>query len=284
MNAILETRGLTKTYKTFELKDINISLPYGSIMGFIGENGAGKSTTIKAILDVVQKDAGTITLFGQQPANSRELAELKQRIGVVYDECCFSGILKVGDVSTFMKHIYRNWSCDVYSEWLRRFKLDPAQKISELSRGMRMKTSLAAALSHGAELLILDEPTGGLDPIVRDEILDVFLEFVQDENHAIFVSSHITSDLEKIADYITFIHNGRIVMSDEKDAMLERYGMLKCEENMLRELDRSAVAGIRRNRFGVEALVERSAVPSGFELEKVTLEDIMLYTIKGEEF
>lgn len=282
MSNILEVCGLHKHYDRFELRDVSIALPYGTIMGFIGENGAGKSTTIKLILDVVHRDGGTVRLFGTDISDPKTFAALRQRIGIVYDDCCFPEQLQLGSLSTIMRRIYSAWDCNAFDNWLSRFSLDRAQTIAQLSRGMKMKLSLAVALSHNAELLILDEPTGGLDPVVRDELLDIFLEFVQDETHSVFVSSHITTDLEKIADYITFIHNGEILLSDEKDLMLERFGILKCDNDTLCALEPSAIRGVRSNQFGAAALVERSAVPKGFELEAATLEDIMLYTIKNE--
>ncbi len=276
---ILEVSGLCKSYPGFALNNVSFSLPYGRIMGFIGENGAGKSTTIKLLLGIIGRDSGSVKLFGQE-LSENELS-IKQRVGVVFDECRFHLTLTPNDVGRFMKHIYSAWDEREYKRNLERFGLQEKKTIKDMSRGMKMKLSLAAALSHNAELLILDEPSGGLDPVVRDELLDVYLDFIGDERHSIFVSSHITTDLEKVADYITFINKGSVFLSEEKDTLLEKYCVLKCSQTELEALPQAAILGHRSGRFGAEALIERSVVPKDAVIDKASLEDIMLFSIKG---
>lgn len=279
MNA-LELSHVGKRLGEFELKDVSLTLPDGCIMGLIGENGAGKSTTIKTVLGLMRMDSGEIRILGKPVA---ELDAVKEQIGVVMDECCFHEVLTATDVSAVLKNVYRAWDAAQFAALCQKFALPARQKIKEYSRGMKMKLSIAVALSHGARLLILDEATSGLDPVVRDEVLDIFLEFIQDEGHSVLISSHIISDLEKICDYITFIHKGKILMSEPKDELLERYGILKCTEAELVALDAAAVQAVRRSRFGVEALVLRNRVPRAFTLDRASMEDIMLFSIKEEK-
>jgi ABC-2 type transport system ATP-binding protein len=276
MDYALKLTGVSKRYADFWLKDVDIELPSGCIMGFVGENGAGKSTTIKLILDLIRRDGGDIRVLGQD----NRLPELKERIGVVLDESCFPENLSARDVNAILKNIYRAWSEKTFWEYIRRFSLPESKPVRDYSRGMRMKLAIAAALSHDAELLILDEATSGLDPIVRDEILDVFLEFIQDESHSIFMSSHIVSDLEKACDYIAFIHKGQIVFSRPKDELLEGYGLIKCSREDFAVIDIAAVVGSRKNSFGVEALVYREKIPHGHLVDRAGIEDIMLYHVR----
>jgi ABC-2 type transport system ATP-binding protein len=276
MDYALKLTGVSKRYADFWLKDVDIELPSGCIMGFVGENGAGKSTTIKLILDLIRRDGGDIRVLGQD----NRLPELKERIGVVLDESCFPENLSARDVNAILKNIYRAWSEKTFWEYIRRFSLPESKPVRDYSRGMRMKLAIAAALSHDAELLILDEATSGLDPIVRDEILDVFLEFIQDESHSIFMSSHIVSDLEKACDYIAFIHKGQIVFSRPKDELLEGYGLIKCSREDFAVIDKAAVVGSRKNSFGVEALVYREKIPHGHLVDRAGIEDIMLYHVR----
>lgn len=278
MEFALEIQGLTKKYDGFTLDNLSISLPGGCIMGFIGENGAGKSTTIKLILDLIFKDQGTISILGHSGGESDKL--LKENIGVVMDESYFPESLNAKQIDRIMKNIYKTWQSDVYSDWLKRFDLPLKKTIKDYSRGMKMKLAISVALSHDSKILILDEATSGLDPIVRDEILDVFLEFIQDESHSVFMSSHIISDLEKVCDYITFIHKGKLIFSEAKDTLLEQYVLVKCSKSDILSIPKEAVHGIRTNSFGVEALVERHAVPNNLVMDKVNIEDIMLYNIK----
>lgn len=279
---------LCKRYDGFALKDVSFKLPKGCIMGFIGENGAGKSTTIKLILDIINKDSGSVELLDgaftskKGRLNGATASRCLEDIGVVFDEGCFPEEMNAADISRAFSHIYRQWDTAQYDSLLNRLAVPKNKAFKEMSRGMKMKLSIAAAMSHNARLLIMDEATSGLDPLVRDGILDLFMEFIQDESRSIFLSSHIISDLEKICDYITFIHNGEIVLSEEKDVLLEKYALLKCSREQLSAIIPAAVAGLRRHSFGVEALVETAHVPAGLPLERVSLEEMMILMIKGE--
>ena len=278
MNA-LELQGLTKHYKDFTLGPLDLTLPGGTICGLIGENGAGKSTTIKLLLDLIKRDGGEIEVLGV-PAETFS-AERNAAIGVVMDECSIPDMFHVKQVDAVMRDIYANWDSETFFQLISRFGLPLKSKIKTYSRGMKMKLSIAVALSHNAQLLILDEATSGLDPVVRDEILEMFQEFMQDEAHAILMASHITSDLEKICDYITYIHQGHIELSMEKDRLLEEYGVFKGSEEQLKALPADAVLRVCRNSFGVEALVKRSGIRTDCQLEQPTLEGIMLFFNKG---
>ncbi len=278
MNYALKLEGVSKKYEGFSLDNVDITLPSGCIMGFIGENGAGKSTTIKLILDLIHRDSGTITILGQDNRNDSKM--LRENIGVVMDESCFPDNLTINDVNLIMKNIYRTWSETTFRSYTERFSL-PGKKITkDYSHGMRMKLAMAVALSHDSRLLILDEATSGLDPIVRDEILDVFLQFIQDESHSIFMSSHILSDLEKVCDYITFLHKGKIIFSEAKDDLMERYGILKCSPSEFETIDKSLVKGFRKSSFGIEALVLKKKIAGNYVMDKAGIEEIMLYHIK----
>ena len=281
MKNALEIRNLSKTYTDFTLDNINLTLPSGCIMGFVGENGAGKSTTIKLILDLIHRDGGEIAVLGEDHISQNK--EMKENIGVVMDECSFPDHLTVNDIETIMKCCYQTWDSRTFANYRNRFELPPKKAVKELSRGMKMKLSIAVALSHDSRLLIMDEATSGLDPVVRDEILDIFLEFIQDEGHSIFISSHIISDLEKICDYITLIHKGKIIFSEAKDDLLDRYAVIKCSEEEYQMLDRAAIIGMRKNRFGIEALALKKKIPSTVFKDAATIEDIMLYYVKGEK-
>ena len=278
MSNVLEIKNLTKYYDGFTLDNISFALPQGSIMGFIGENGAGKSTTIKLILNVIHRDRGEVKIFGRD--NLIYDSELKQSVGVVYDESNFPESMTPKNINVILRRIYRNWDQQAFFRYLDQFALPADKELKTFSRGMKMKLSIAVVLSHQAKLLILDEPTSGLDPVVRDEILDIFLDFIQNEEHSIFLSTHITSDIEKIADYIAFIHQGKIVFVAEKDELLNQYGVLKCGFDDFEKLDRRFVKGFRKNRFGVEALVEKQRF-KGHVIDAATIEDIMLFYIEG---
>lgn len=280
MENALEIRNLNKKYEDFYLDDINLSLPKGSIMGFVGENGAGKSTTIKLILNLIFRDHGKITIFGRD--NIEDEKEIKEEIGVVLDESSFPDSMIATDVNLVMKSIYQNWDENLFLNYLGKFNLPKNKEIKNYSRGMKMKLSIAVALSHKAKLLILDEATNGLDPVVRDEILDIFLEFIQNEEHSIFVSSHIISDIEKISDYITLIHNGRILLSESKDKLLYDYGILKCSHAEFEAIQKDRIIGHRKNQFGVEALVNRKDLTNKYIIDQASIEDIMLFYIRGE--
>jgi ABC-2 type transport system ATP-binding protein len=277
---VIEITGLNKRYDGFSLSDVNLSLPKGCIMGFIGENGAGKSTTIKLILNLIRRDSGMIKVFGKD--NLQNEKEIKEQVGIVFDESNFPETMRAPDVNSIMKRFYRNWEENTFRRYCDRFSLPSQKTIKDFSRGMKMKLSIAAAMSHRSRLLVLDEATSGLDPIMRDEILEIFLEFIQDEENSIFVSSHILSDIEKAADYITLIHKGRIVFTESKDELINNYGILKCGRDEFEGIDKSAVKGYRKNEFGVEALVLRDQLRGRHTLDHANIEDIMLLTIRGD--
>lgn len=279
MDNSVEIKNLSKSYKGFALKNIDMIIPKGTIMGFVGENGAGKSTTIKLILDLIKRDSGKILVFGKD--NIQNQSQWKEDVGVVLDECFFSETLNAKNINLIMKNMYKNWDEKQYFDYLKKFDIDLKKKIKEYSRGMKMKISIAAALSHKAKLLILDEATSGLDPMVRDEILDMLLEFIENEENSVLISSHIISDLEKISDYITIINKGEILLSQEKDLLLEEYGVLKCSKEEFADLDKSIIKGYRENKFGVEALVLKKQIKGDYFVDKAGIEDIMLYLIKG---
>ncbi|MFZ3071142.1 MAG: ABC transporter ATP-binding protein [Anaerolineaceae bacterium] len=278
MENILEVRNLVKKYPGFTLDNINIDLPQGVIMGFIGENGAGKTTTIKLILDLLFKDTGEIRIFGRE--NTSIDPSLKEQIGVVFDESNLPENLTVGEIEKIMTSLYKTWNSQVFSAYVTKLDLPMKKAVKDFSRGMKMKLSIAIALSHNPRLLILDEATSGLDPIVRDELLDVFWEFIQDESHSIFISSHIISDLEKVCDFIAFIHKGKMVFVESKETLREKYGILKCSLAELEEIKPGTVIGMRKNTFGVEALVYRDQVPGGMLVDNASIEEIMLYYTK----
>jgi len=279
MNA-LEIRDLCKSYKGFQLKNVNLTLPIGCIMGLVGENGAGKSTTIKLILNAIKRDSGIITILGK---DNREKFELtKEDIGVVLDEVGISECLTPKQVGQIMQNIYKNWDAQVFEQYLTKLKLPRDRKFKEFSKGMKMKLGIAVALSHNAKLLILDEATSGLDPVVRDEVLDIFSEFTRDENHAVLISSHIVSDLEKICDYIAFIHDGEMMLCEEKDFLKEQYGIIRCNEAVLERIPTSAVIGKKVSSYGVEAIVQRNEIPRGMEIAPVDLEQLFIFMVKGD--
>ena len=284
MTNSIEVRGLCKRYPEFQLEQVDLTLPGGAILGLIGENGAGKSTTIKCILNLIRRDAGEVRLLGRD--NGQDERVVKQDVGVVLDECFFHDELRAGDVARVLRPVYRNWDDALFTSYVKRFGLSEKKRVKEYSRGMKMKLSLAAALAHHPRLLILDEATSGLDPVVRDEILEEFLGFIQDEEHAILLSSHITSDLEKAADYIVYLHKGRVQVSGAKDELLERYGRLVCSAADLERVEKRWLQGLRRSQFGCEALVKdrtafRRAHP-GLTVDPVTLEEIMVLTSKED--
>lgn len=285
MQYAIEVEKLNKDYKSFQLKNISFQVPAGSIMGFIGENGAGKTTTIKEILNLISRDSGVIKIFGQD--NKINEKEIKEQIGVVFDESYFHDGLKIKDITGIMKHIYKNWDAKVFSQYIDKFKLPDDKVVKEFSRGMKMKLTIAVALSHGAKLLILDEATSGLDPVVRDEMLDIFLDFIQEENHTIFISSHITSDLEKIADYITFIHQGEIVFSKSKEDLMDNFGVIHCGQDIFNSVDKKYVTGYRKNQFGYEVLINNKKElmnrSQSLEIEKTSIEEIILFIARGEK-
>ena len=280
-NAI-EIRSLCKHYKGFSLDDLNLDLPYGCVLGLVGENGAGKSTTIRLIMDALERDGGTVSVLGADN-QSKEFLDLKEDIGVVLDETFVPEVINARQMGKIMAGTYKNWDQAVYDGWIRRFELPLDKKFKDYSRGMTMKLGIAAALSHNAKLLLLDEATGGLDPMVREELLEVFADFAAQDGHAVLLSSHIVSDLERICDYIAFLHKGRLVLCEEKDLLLDKYGILKCSKEQLANIPEEAVHGKRVGTYGVEALVEREFMPRDAVVDRASLEDIILYMVKGEQ-
>ena len=282
MSDLIEVSHLTRDYGAFKLDDVSLTVPGGSILGLIGENGAGKSTTLKCILGLVRPDGGTVRLLGGDPADR----DIREQVGVVFDESRFHEALTAAQVGKILPGLYRSWDKTLYSRYLDKFQLPAGRPLKDYSRGMKMKLAIAAALAHRPRVLILDEATSGLDPVVREEILDEFLDFIQDEDHAVLISSHITSDLEKVADYITYLHQGRVLIQGEKDALLEHYGRLACSAQELAGVDCSFVAARRSGQFGCEALIRNRAdfrrrYP-GLTVDPVTLDEIMVFTTKGE--
>lgn len=284
MNA-LEIKNISKTYKNFKLDDVSFVLPCGHIMGLIGENGAGKSTIINCILDIIEKDSGSISVLGQK--NDKNNVSLKENIGVVLDASEVYDNYTVKQVENIMKDVYKQWNHEVYDYYIQKFALPLNKMIKDFSRGMKMKMAITIALSHQPKLLILDEATSGLDPIMRDEILDVFMEFVQDENHAILLSSHISSDLEKIADYIAFIHEGKLILSTSKDELIYEYGLMKCRNDEFDMIDKEDIIRYRIKTYEVEILVkDREKMAKKYPnciVDPTKLDDIMMLYVKGEQ-
>jgi len=286
MEPILEIKGLRKNFDGFSLKGIDLTLEKGYILGFIGPNGAGKSTTIKLIMNLLKKDGGEIKIFGKDHIKYEQ--EIKNRIGFVYDENYFYEELSISEMKWIIAPLYKTWDEKVFQKYIKKFELPPNKKIKELSKGMKMKFSLLIALSHDADLLIMDEPTSGLDPLIRNELLELLSEIIQDENKAIFFSTHITSDLDKIADYVTLIHNGELVFSKAKDELLNNYGLVKGGKDILNGNTEEDFVGVKKNQYGFEALAkDKNQVKRKYRdkilIEKPTLEDIMLYYTRREK-
>ena len=281
MDYVLELKKVTKDYGDFKLDEVSFAVPRGCICGFIGQNGAGKTTTIKLILDIIKMSAGEIkVLSGDMQKDGKDL---KERIGVVFDEMGFHEFMTAKEINTMMKHIYQNWEEETFFNYLKRFSLPRKKRCGSFSRGMRMKLQIAVALSHGAELLVLDEPTSGLDPIVRNEILQIFQEFVMEENHTILLSSHITGDLERIADMVVFIDHGKIILAGDKNELLESHGMLKCKKEDLVRIDEEDIVSVRTGDFSTEVLVKDKELCrqkyADMVMEQTTLEEIMIFYV-----
>ena len=285
MENILELQQISKTFpkSNFTLDNVSFSLPYGAIDGFVGENGVGKTTTIGCILNTVRKDNGTVKLFGREMLDAD--TALREKIGVVYDGDNFPSFWTAKQLSRVMAGFYAQWDDALFWHYLKRFQLLPEQKLKNYSRGKTMKLAIAAALSHRPQLLILDEATSGLDPVMRDEMLDVFLEFVQDERHSVLLSSHITSDLEKVADYITFLHNGRLLMTVSKNDLAYRYAVMRCRENQFRTLDSGDVIAYRKRDYQIDVLVsDGEAARKKYHdvvVDHVSIDEMLLLLIKG---
>ncbi|RKI86222.1 ABC transporter ATP-binding protein [bacterium 0.1xD8-71] len=286
MENILELQQICKTFPKldFILDKISFSLPYGAILGFVGENGAGKTTTIGCILNTVRKDSGMVKLFGKEMQDID--TDIREKIGVVYDGDNFPGYWTAEQLSQVMEGIYTQWDHALFQKYLEDFHLPVKQKIKNYSRGMTMKLAIAAALSHHPQLLILDEATSGLDPVMRDEMLDVFLEFVQEESHSILLSSHITSDLEKVADYITFIHNGKLIMTVSKNDLVYHYAVMRCKESQFLALDPDDIITYRKRDYQIDVLVadgkEAQRKYKDVVVDHVSVDEIMLLLVKGE--
>ena len=278
---VIEIRGLCKHYRDFSLDHLDLDLPAGCVLGLVGENGAGKSTTIRLIMDALERDGGTVSVLGMDN-KSPAFMDVKQDVGVVLDETCVPEVINARQLGKIMAGTYRNWDQETYDGWLRKFQLPLDKKFKDYSRGMTMKLGIAAALSHHARLLLLDEATGGLDPMIREELLEVFADFASEDGHAVLLSSHIVSDLERICDYIAFLHKGKLVLCEEKDVLLDRYGILKCTKEQLMNIPAEAIHGKRVGTYGVEALVEREYMPRDAVVDRASLEDIILYIVKEE--
>ena len=276
MNAI-ELKGLKKSFPDFTLGPVDLAVPEGTILGLIGENGAGKSTTIKLMLGLLRTDGGSITILGQ---NAKKLD--KNEIGVVLDEPGFPSLLNAKEIRSFLKDIYRNWDDAAWQDYMRRFELPQEKKFTEFSKGMKMKFAIAAAMSHHARLLILDEPTSGLDPVVRDEVVGILSEFTREPDHSVLLSSHIVSDLEKLCDYIAFLHKGQLLLNEEKDALYEEYGLLRCDLETLRTLDPNAIIGKKETPYGAEVILRREAA-GNLTLSPIGIEELFVFMVKGGE-
>ena len=284
MENVIEIKDVVKDYGDFKLDHICFTVPEGSVCGFIGQNGAGKTTTIKLILDIIKRDGGEIKVFGENiDVNS---AALRENIGVVFDEMGFHDFMTAKDLNIMMKNIYKNWDEELFFEYLKKFSLPSKKKCGDFSRGMRMKLQIAVALSHHAKLLVMDEPTSGLDPIVRNEMINIFRDFVVEEDHTILLSSHITGDLEKIADEVVFIDGGKIVLAGNKDEILEKHAILKCKKDEVALISKAIIVGMEQSSFGAEILVnDRNAAGKLYPemvLESAALEEIMIYYVNSK--
>ena len=273
MNAF-ELKEVKKSYPGFDLH-LDLSLPQGCILGLVGENGAGKSTTIRMLLGMTRPDGGSLQVLGQPQAD-------KEQIGVVLDEPAFPECLTAKQVGKVMAGIFRSWDKAAYEGYLKKLGLPESKSFKEFSRGMKMKLSIAVALSHHPRLLVLDEPTSGLDPVVRDEVVELFADFARQEDHSVLISSHIVSDLEKLCDYVAFLHKGRLLLCEERDALREEYGLAQLSKADFEALDPAAVVGSRRSPYGVSAILRRSEAPAGMQLEPVSIEDLFILMVKED--
>ena len=277
MNAI-EIKNLTKSFPGFTLNNLNLTLPGGCILGLIGENGAGKSTTIKLILDIIHKDSGSITILGRD--NTKNILLTKEEVGVVMDEIGLPECLTAKQIGNVMAHTFRNWDTSTYQALVQRMDLPEKKPFKDYSRGMKMKLGIAIALSHHCKLLLLDEATSGLDPVVRDDVVEMLSEFTRDEGHSILISSHIVSDLEKLCDYIAFLHKGKLLLWEEKDVLLAEYGVIHCTAEQLQSIAPEAIKHKKESPYGVEALVLRSRVPSDLHISPISIEELFVYMVK----
>ena len=283
MPNIIELKNVTKQYTNFKLDNVSLSIPEGCIIGLIGENGAGKTTLIKSILNLINIDSGTITIFNDTNKNDA----LKENIGVVLDNMFFPEVLTAQDINSIMRHVYQNWDSKLYYEYLTKFALPLNKPLKELSKGMAKKLEIVVALSHHPKLLILDEPTSGLDPVVRSEVLDLFLNFIQNEEHSILLSTHITSDLEHIADKIIFINDGQILLDKTRDEIFDNYGILKVSPKDFSSIDPQDIVTYKQNKYDYEILISnKEALRKKYKnylIDKITLEELMVLMLKGEK-
>lgn len=285
MNKAIEIKKLKKSYNGgFSLDNINLDIPSGSIVGLIGENGAGKTTLIKSILGILKIDDGSVSIFGKDMSSFED--EIKDDIGVVLDDMFMPEVLLVSDLDSIFKGVYETWDSNLFFGYLSKFKLEKSSKIKTLSKGMRKKLEIACALAHKPKLLILDEPTSGLDPIVRNEVLDIFLSFIKDDEHTILLSTHITSDLEHIADNIIFLNEGTILLNDTRDNIIDNYAILKCDKDYFSKIDDKDIISYKMNKYDCEVLVNniRNVKKKYKEcvVDKVTIEELMIMMIKGD--
>ncbi len=278
MNHALELKNVTKRYKDFTLQGLNLTLPKGCIMGLVGENGAGKTTTIKLILDLISLDEGEISVMGLD--SRRDGSAIKELCGIVPDEIGFPQGMNALQVGKVMKYTYKNWDEQAYKDHLARFGLPEKKSFKEYSKGMKMKLGIAVALSHNAKLLILDEATSGLDPVVRDEVVALFGEFTREEDRAVLISSHIVSDLEKICDYIAFVHDGKLLLCEEKDVLLAKYGCWQGSRAQMDALPAGAVCHFKETPYGVEAILSRAALSEDVAIAPLNMEELFLFKIK----
>ena len=278
MDNALEIKGLSKEYKDFRLDNVSFEVPSGSIVGLIGENGSGKTTIIKLILNMIKKNGGEVTVLGK----NKGISDIKNEIGVVMDEPGFPGFLNAKEINRIMKNIFSNWSEDTFFGYLKKLKVPDNKEYKDMSKGTKMKTGIAVALSHNPRLLILDEATNGLDPVVRSEVNEIFTEFTRDESHSILISSHIVSDLDRICDYIVFIHNGKLMLFEEKDRLLEKYCVVHCTREQLSSIERSKIIGRKENKYDISVLMEKSQVKSGFSTSPVDIEELFVFMAKED--
>ncbi len=283
MKYAIEIKGLEKEYENFRLQKFDLKIPSGMLVGLIGENGAGKTTLLKLILNIIKKDQGNIQIFGKDYQQYE--SEIKEEIGIVLDDMFFPEVLTAKDINNIMKDIYKNWDESLFYHYLKEFQIKDKQTIKNLSKGMRKKLEIATALSHHPKLLILDEATSGLDPVVRSEVLEIFMKFLEEEEHTILLSTHITSDLENIADQIVFVDKGKKVLDIDREELFNDYGILKCEKNQLEQIDTEDIVSYQKNKYNIEVLIKNKSNSKkkykDFVIDKLTLDDLMLLMIKG---
>ena len=280
MTNAIEIRDLCKSYPGFELDHLNLTLPSGYILGFVGENGAGKSTTIRMLLNLTDKDSGDVSILGHDPSEAD--ASWKNDVGAVLDTMGLPSMVKADQVGKIMADAFTNWDSDKYEYYLKRLDVPKDKRFMDMSNGTKMKLGIAIALSHDAKVLILDEATNGLDPLVRDDVNEILMEFTRQPDHSIFISSHIVSDLEKICDYIAFIHKGKLMLCEEKDKLSSEYGILSCTEDDLNSIDPDAILHTTKNAYGCQAVVRRDSIPAGLSTAQITIEELFVLMAKEE--